>query len=355
VPRIILRQAQDDIEYNSFCPMKISRFMSEALFNPASGYYRTKNPIGKNSDFITAPEISQTFGELLAAYFLQIAATKKSKIAFVEMGAGKGTLFFDILNSIKKLAVKNIPEALDFLERSTFHIVEIGEVLREAQQKKLAEFSVAWHENFENFLAQNHNQEIFFLSNELFDCFPIDQFVLTEIGWRERIVGGKDFALAPFSKEIHNFVEKEIAALAPIGAVFEFSEAARNFMAQLCEALQKQGGIAINIDYGYIKNEFANTLQALKNHQKCSPLENVGEADLTALVDFAALEKITKNHSLNSSLITQAQFLQGLGIEERRKQLLIKNPEKTAEINSAIDRLIGADQMGDLFKCLIIW
>lgn len=332
--------------------------MSEALFHPTSGYYRTKNPIGKNSDFITAPEISQVFGELLAAYFLQIASSKKSKIAFVEMGAGKGTLFRDILISIKKLAARNIPEAVDFLERTTFHIIEIGEVLREVQQNNLAEFPVMWHENFKNFLAQNQSRELFFLSNELFDCFPIDQFVLTEIGWRERVVifeSSPRFALAPFNKKIHDFVEKEIVALAPIGAVFEHSLEARNFMAQLCGVLKKHGGIAINIDYGYIKNEFANTLQALKNHQKCNPLENAGEADITALVDFAALEKIAKDHELNSSLITQAQFLQGLGIEERRKNLLEKNPEKTAKINSSIDRLIASDQMGNLFKCLIIW
>jgi len=130
---------------------------------------------------------------------------------------------------------------------------------------------------------------------------------------------------------------------------------ARNFMAQLCGALKKQGGIAINIDYGYIKNEFANTLQALKNHKRCDVLENIGESDITALVDFLALENIAKNQGFNSSLISQAQFLTGLGIEERRKMLLLKNPEKSSEINSAIDRLIGADQMGDLFKCLIIW
>lgn len=335
--------------------MKISRFMSQALFDPATGYYRTKNPIGKNSDFITAPEISQVFGEILAAYFLQIASAKKSPIAFVEMGAGQGTLYFDILNSIKKLAAKNIAPAVEFLERATFHIIEIGEVLRRTQQKNLAEFPVKWHENFADFLAQNSHREIFFLSNELFDCFPIDQFVFTEIGWRERIVSGSTFTLAPFTKETHNFVENEIGILAPIGAVFEYSLAARNFMSELCRALKKQGGIAINIDYGYVRNEFANTLQAVKNHQKCSVLENVGEADITAWVDFSALEKIAKNHGLNSSLITQAELLTGLGIEERRKNLLLKNQQKSREINSAIDRLIDSDQMGNLFKCLIIW
>ena len=126
-------------------------------------------------------------------------------------------------------------------------------------------------------------------------------------------------------------------------------------MTQLCEALKTQGGIAISIDYGYIKNEFANTLQALKNHQKVDVLENVGESDITALVDFSSLQKIAKNHDLESSLISQKEFLTGLGIEERRANLITKNPQKKSEINSAIDRLIDSSQMGDLFKCLIIW
>ncbi len=329
--------------------------MSEALFHPLHGYYRTKNPIGKNSDFITAPEISQVFGELLAVYFLQIASTKKSQIAFVEMGAGKGTLFCDILNSIKKLAQKNIAPAVDFFERTTFFIIEINPILQKIQQKNLHEFNVSWCESFSDFITKNSDREIFFLSNELFDCFAIDQFVLTEIGWRERIIKGDKFILADFDKKIHDFVEKEIKALAPIGAVFEYNLAAREFMAQLCEALKKQGGISINIDYGYTKNEFANTLQALKNHQKTNVLENVGDSDITSLVDFTSLQKIVQNFALNSSLVSQAQFLQELGIEERRKILLTKNPEKKFEINSAIDRLIDLNQMGELFKCLIIW
>jgi SAM-dependent MidA family methyltransferase len=197
--------------------------------------------------------------------------------------------------------------------------------------------------------------EIFFISNELFDCFPVDQFVLTESGWRERMIADKNFTLAPFDKKTHDFVEKEIATLAPMGAVFEYSFAARNFMSQLCEALRLQGGIAISIDYGYIKNEFVNTLQAVKNHQKVDVLENPGEADITTLVDFASLQKIATNSGLDSSLISQKEFLIGLGIEERRRILIKKNPQKKSEINSAIDRLIDSNQMGDLFKCLIVW
>jgi SAM-dependent MidA family methyltransferase len=334
---------------------KISDFINHALFDPASGYYRTKNPIGKNSDFITAPEISQVFGEILAAYFLQIASIKKSKIAFVEMGAGKGTLLCDILNSIKKLAKRNISEAVDFLECATFHIIEINPVLQKLQQENLRQFNVRWHENFSDFLSQNHDKEIFFLSNELFDCYAIDQFVLTEIGWRERMIENKKFVLADFDKKIHDFVEKEITTLAPIGAVFEYSKTAREFFTQLCQALRTQGGIAINIDYGYSENKFLNTLQAVKNHQKVDVLENSATADITALVDFLSLQKIAEKSGLNSSLVSQKEFLVSLGIQQRREILIEKNPTQKSEINSAIDRLIDSNQMGELFKCLILW
>jgi len=358
--------------------MKISHFINEALFHPDRGYYRTKNPIGKNSDFITAPEISQVFGELIAVYILQIISGKKSKIALVEMGAGKGTLLRDILVSIKKLADKKIPQALDFLARTAFNIVEINDVLKKIQQENLKDFSVAWYETFDEFLTRNpptplvaeaqfefgasppdkggwgvprSSEEILFISNELFDCFPIDQFIKTDIGWCERLVDSGRFVTGNFNPEIHQFVEKnlgfEASQKAPFGSVFEYSESAQKFMAQLCEALKNHGGIAINVDYGYAKTEFANTLQAIKNHQKTNVLENVGESDITAHVDFGALDKIAKNFGLNSSLVSQRDFLISLGIEERRKILINEN--------SAIDRLIAPDQMGELFKCHIIW
>jgi len=331
--------------------MKISQFMRQALFNEADGYYRTKNPLGKNSDFITAPEISQTFGESIALYLLQIFSHKKEKISLVEMGAGRGVMMFDILSVIKKLAEKNNAQAVDFIEFADFHIIEISEALTKIQQEKLRDFKVKWHRDFSDF--EKTAQKIFFISNELFDCFPIDQFVLTEIGWRERIIIDKNFTLAAFNKEIHQFVENEIGSLAPIGAVFEYSEEARKFINQLCQALQNHGGIAINFDYGYFKHDFANTLQSLKNHEPVSVF--TPDCDITARVDFAALDKITKNYSLNSSLITQREFLISLGIKDRQKILIEKNPQLAAEITSAIERLIDPKQMGELFKCHIIW
>jgi NADH dehydrogenase [ubiquinone] 1 alpha subcomplex assembly factor 7 len=338
--------------------MKVSDFISHSLFDPQSGYYRTKNPIGKNSDFITAPEISQTFGELTSAYLLQIFSVKKTRFSLVEMGAGKGTWMRDILITIKNLADKKIPQAVDFLERAEIHIIEINEVLQKIQKENLKDFTIFWHENFEEFLTEQKG-EICFISNELFDCFEIDQYVKTDIGWCERLIDSNRFVTAKFNPEIHRFVEDQIGFLAsenaPINAVFEYSLTAKNFMEQLCKALKAQGGAAIIIDYGYVENIFANTLQAIKNHRKINVLEATREADITALVDFSMLQKITKNFELNSSLISQREFLMTLGIEERRAQLVKNNLAKKAEINSAIDRLIDSGQMGELFKCLIIW
>lgn len=331
--------------------------MHKALFDKDNGYYRTKNPIGKDSDFITSPEISQVFGELLAVYLLQIFSTQKGEISLVEMGAGRGVLFFDILSSIKKLAEKNNALAIDFFNRTTFHIVEINEILKKIQQDKLSsvllprracddkEIEIKWHEKFEDFLQEA--DQIFFLSNELFDCFPIDQFVNTDIGWCERLIDRDSFVIKNFDPKIHQLIQELAGADAPFGAVFEYSDSAKFFMTQLSQALKTKGGIAINFDYGYFKTEFANTFQAVKNHQKTDALKTSGDTDLTAHVDFGALDKIAKNLGLNSSLITQREFLISLGIEERRKKLPAQD--------SAIDRLIAPDQMGELFKCHIIW
>lgn len=342
--------------------LKISEFMHEALFNQIHGYYQTTNPIGKNADFITSPEISQVFGELIAAYFLEFFSLKKNQISLVEMGAGKGTLFFDILTTINKLAEKKLPQAIDFIKLANFNIIEINPVLKEIQQKKLKNFQINWWNNFDQFL-ENNSDEIFFISNELLDCFPIDQFIKTQIGWQEKLVDLIDdkleFRLAKFDQVIHGLVEEKIKNISKkpqIGSIFEYSFPTQNFITQLGEAIKKFGGIAINIDYGYFESDFSNSLQALQNHQKTLVLENVGNSDITALVDFSSLIKIIEKLSLNFSYLTQKEFLISLGIEEREKTLIInKNQKERKEINLAIDRLISSAQMGELFKCLIFW
>jgi len=363
--------------------LTIAEFTQEALFNPLHGYYQKKIPIGKDGDFITAPEISQVFGELIGLYFLNLASGSKNPIALVEMGAGKGSLLRDFLLMIKKLAEKNIIEAQSFLEKTSIHIVEISPALQKIQKENLAEIGIQinWHDNFQGFLENvKKDEEIYFVANELFDCFPINQFIKTQEGWCEKVISLKDEELEFFiegfnplkNKIVEQLIKESLVCeqgsissdnkLGFVGngveenAVFEHSFSAANFMQELAQALHNQGGVALIIDYGYSKNEFKNSLQALKNHQFHDCLKNIGDADITALVNFSLLEKIAKKLALNSSLVSQKEFLEGLGIEERRKILLAeKNDEQKSDINSRINRLIEPSQMGELFKCLIIW
>ncbi len=346
--------------------MKISELIEKSLFDKQKGYYKTKNPIGKNADFITAPEVSQIFGELVAVYLIHIFQNSKNKISLVEMGAGRGTWFKDILQTINNLAKKNNEEALDFLERAQFHIIEINPVLQKIQQQNLQNFAIKWHENFEDFLSQK-NSEIFFISNELFDCFAIDQYVKSIEGWRERRVGFKgkidfknpQFFLEEFNSETHNFVEEKLGKFlsqnAPINAIFEYSKTAQDFMKKLCKSIVDNGGIAINCDYGYDKYNFSNSLQAIKNHRKVDFLDALENCDITAHVDFFALDKIAKNFNLKTSLISQRKFLIELGALERNQQLIEKNPNQAQELEKSLERLISPLEMGELFKFHIIW
>lgn len=348
--------------------LNIADFISEAMFNPLHGYYRTKKPIGKDGDFITAPEISQTFGELIAAYFLSLILASPNKIALVEMGAGKGTLFADIILTIKSLA-KKLGKDLEIKERVSFHIIEISESLTQIQQEKLHDYDaeITWYQDFAGFKKQNQSSEIYFFANELFDCFPTHQFIKTKAGWQEREVGilhdelvfvAQDFN--PLKHKIaQELVNQWLKAEDKIteGAIFEHSFAAINFMHELSQALKDQGGIGLVIDYGYLDLPLKSTLQALKNHQYHDVLKNVGDCDITTLVNFLALKNCAEKSQLKSSLVTQREFLLELGIEERRKSLNNFEQENSAakSHNLAINRLIDADKMGELFKCLIIW
>ena len=350
--------------------ISIADFVEFLLFNPQNGYYITKNPIGnkKDGDFITSPEISGLFGEMLAVYLLNLFSFQEEPIVLVEMGAGRGTLMLDVLSTIKKLAKTN-DVAKKFWQNCQVAIVEISPTLSKVQQQKLTEFKVAWYVDFASFLA-NYQQKIFFFSNELFDCFAINQFVKTTQGWQLRLVAFEgelanhnfsnlQFVLDDFCQKNHSFVcqmlGQETADLAPINAVFEYAPKSHIFANELATALKKQGGVAINIDYGYAKYEFANTLQVLKNQQKQNFLTACQNADITALVDFVLLQKVAKQHNLQCSLISQGEFLQQLGIITRAEILQKTHPQKAPQIATDVARLIDSSQMGNLFKVLLWW
>jgi hypothetical protein len=349
----------------------LSQIINKALFDKEKGYYRNKNPLGKNGDFITSPEISQIFGEVILNYLLYIFSEKKPKLSLVEIGAGRGFLFSDILKSLNNLVKKNHTLALDFISKASFHIVEINPVLIDIAHKNLQDlssiFKIKWHENFDDFLLAKQG-EIYQFSNEFFDCFPIDQFVKTKQGWCERVMSFEDYDkfsnpqifTANFTSQIDQFVKNQLPinsqSKAKINAVFEYSKEARSFMNQLSQSLHQHGGISINCDYGYYDYDFANTLQGMKNHQKIDFIDSLSGCDITSHVDFAALKAIADNFGLECQTLSQGEFLRSFGIEERAAILKSKNPDLADEIDCALQRLIGTskNQMGELFKCQIL-
>ncbi len=344
-------------------PLTIANFMQEAMFNPKKGYYKTHNPIGKNQDFITSPEISSIFGHLIAGYYLEFILKSTQEIAFVEMGAGLGTLFYDICNIFIKISQK-LGKKDELLSKLSFNIIETSPELTNIQQKKLAKLNlrINWYQDFTEFQENNKNRQIYFLANELFDCFEIHQFSKKNYQWQEIMVDLKEnklnLVLENFVQKKHEFIEK-IAAENEIDGnkdeiIFEHSFTAQKFMNQLSLAIKNQGGICLIIDYGYFNSPLKSTLQAIKNHKKSNIFDNIYQSDLTAHVNFKMLKKTSENNALASSLVSQEHFLKSLGIQEKYQALRKRSDKNESEIH-AISRLTDPNQMGELFKCLIIW
>ncbi len=332
-------------------PLSVADFMNQAMFANTDSYYRAKNPVGKKGDFITSPEISQAFGETIAAYFLDQILSQTDVVSLVEMGAGKGTLFNDIYRSINKISQK-----LQLNPAINYAIIEISETLTKIQQDLLGN-KVKWYKNFTDFTIKT-SHKIYFVCNELFDCFATHQFIKTRLGWQERMIGLIENQLCFIAEEFNPLKNKIITEIftrlhpqinLQENDIFEHSFAAINFTDQLCEKIKNDGQMALIIDYGYVDCPLKSSLQAVKNHQYSDVLQNIGQADLTSLVDFSALQKTAQKHNLHSSLINQGDFLISLGILERKKAL------KDVDTSDAIDRLINKNQMGEVFKFLLIW
>ncbi len=344
---------KDKIFKNGY--VTIEDFINLSLFHSKFGYYINRNPIGKVSDFTTSPEISQIFGEIIAFFLIDFWQKKYSnqKINLVEMGAGHGTLMYDFLRISKKVP--------SFYQNVNINIIEINQKLKNIQQNKLQDFSVKWWPNFDKFSQNCKNDPIFFISNELFDCFAIDQFVLKDNIWHQKVVilDGKQLKFDKIKTEIdvETLIAEESRENVKNGAIVERSLAAENFMDRLSTEVCKRGGIAINIDYGYYMNFFKDTLQSVKSHKFSNILNDIGKSDITSHVNFYKLAKISINNELNVNFMTQREFLLSNGLDLRRKILLqsVKTKKEVAMMNSDIGRLIDEDQMGNLFKVMIAY
>lgn len=335
-------------------PISVADYFALCLADPEHGYYKTKEPFGHEGDFITAPEISQLFGEMLGIYLVQSwqKHMPKGPIRLVEIGPGRGTLMADALRVISQ-AQKT------YLNQLTIHMVETSPRLREKQADTLSVYKdkITWHDTFEDV----PDGFTLLVANELFDAIPIRQFVKTDKGFRERMVtidaddqlnftvgvAGIDPDLLPENHKIQ-----------PMGTIYELAPARANVMASIANRLSEQGGSALVIDYGFNAAGFGDTLQAIRKHDYDHPLANPGVADLTSHVDFETLMHIS--HAAGSHIhgvMHQGDFLVGLGLLQRAGALGHNKDHTTQqEIRSAVERLAGEGQgnMGELFKVLAI-
>ena len=328
-------------------PLSVATYMELCLNHPAQGYYRRGQPIGAAGDFITAPEVSQMFGELIGLWCAAVwqAMGRPQCVNLVELGPGRGTLMADALR-----AAETVPA---FRDAVGVHLVETSESLRAEQAARLAIVRPTWHARLETVPPG----PVLVIANEFFDALPIRQFEQIDETWRERVV-----TLAPSTQTLHfaaiDATCAEAAGLgrAPAGAIAERSPAREALAAALAARIGADGGAALVIDYGHERPGTGDTLQALKRHRRHGVLDDPGSADLTAHVDFSALAAAARRAGAGVfGPVPLGRFLQALGIEARAARLRQDaSTEQAADIDAALRRLTGAHGMGRLFKALAI-
>jgi len=324
-------------------PITVADYMALCLDDPQHGYYATRDPFGAAGDFVTAPEISQMFGELIGLWAATVWRMIGAPPAFnlVELGPGRGTMMADALR-----AARIVP---GFREAAAVRLVETSPVLRARQRRTLEAFgSIAWHDSLDSV----PDGPSIILANEFFDALPVHQAVRERDGWHERTVEVGDNGMLRFGSAAA-LLDTNVIPLpfrdAPAGAIFEWR--APDMAARLARS-----AAALVIDYGHVRSGLGDTLQALRARRYDHPLAAPGEADLTAHVDFAALAAAAAAAGAHAhGPVEQAVFLRRLGIAERAAALkATANAEQAAAVDAALDRLTerSSTGMGALFKAL---
>lgn len=324
-------------------PVTLADYMAECLLNPEHGYYATRDPLGAAGDFITAPEISQMFGELIGLCLAQSWLDQGAPAGLlVEAGPGRGTLMADIWR-----ATAAVP---GFHQRMRIVLVEASPVLRQAQARRLAGAPVEWRDR----LDALPEAPLWFVANEFFDALPIRQFRRAGDGWREVVVGLDGTRLAPgltppapLADLAHRLADTQE------GDVIEICPAAGPAMQALAARIAPRGGAALIVDYGDWRSR-GDTFQALRHHAYVDPFAEPGRADLTAHVDFEALARAARPLRA-SRLEPQGALLRALGIEARAARLAQSLAGEARERHqAALRRLTDDGEMGTLFKALAL-
>ena len=327
-------------------PISVAEFMARCLHDPQDGYYARHPRLGADGDFITAPLVSQMFGELLGLWAIEVwdRLGRPAPFRLVEMGPGDGTLITDALR-----AARLVPE---FLQAAELWLVETSAPLRALQAQAIAPSGreATWVPSFGDVPA---GAPLILVANELLDCLPARQFVRTPQGWAERRVGLDSegeltFGLAPAPS---GFLPPPGLETSPPGSIIEISPAQEALGRAVGERIACDGGAALFSDYGRARAEPGDTLQGLRAHRKLDPLEAPGDCDLTVHADFPAFATAARaGKAAVTAIRTQAAFLQALGIEQRAAALARARPDRAEVIARQLERLIAPDQMGDLFK-----
>jgi NADH dehydrogenase [ubiquinone] 1 alpha subcomplex assembly factor 7 len=333
-------------------PMPVWRYMELCLMHPRHGYYLSRDPLGREGDFTTAPEVSQMFGELLGLWAAWVwrAIGSPPLLRLIELGPGRGTMMADALRAMRVLP--------PLYQALSVHLVEINPVLREKQKAVLSgSREIAWHDTIDD--VPDGPAIIF--ANEYFDVLPIHQVVKRETGWHERTVeidstGELVFGAAPEPTPHFDVLLPPLVRAAPSGAVFEWRPDAE--IMKIASRVRDQDGAALIIDYGHLRSDAGDTFQAIARHSFADPLKNPGQADVTAHVDFQALVRAAEDlRARVHGPVPQGDFLRRLGIETRALTLMAKaSPEVSEDISGALKRLVtgGHGGMGSMFKVLAI-
>lgn len=317
-------------------PISVAQFMGESN----ALYYASRDPLGAAGDFVTAPEVSQVYGEMIGVWLADVwtRAGLPDPVAYVELGPGRGTLARDALRVMARMGLK--PQV---------HLVEGSPSLRDIQHDALPQ--AHFHDDLSSL---PDDRPLLTVANEFFDALPVRQLVRTAQGWRERMIGleGENLVFVAGDRPMDAALPQDLAEGAA-GTIIETNPGAAAVMRELAARLVAQGGAALVIDYGYVEPQTGSTLQAVRAHAKVDPLTLPGEADLTAHVDFAALGAVARAAGARTlGTAGQGPWLTAMGIDLRREALAQAVPARAEELAAACHRLIHPDEMGALFKVM---
>ncbi len=337
------------MKINKSTNLSLDQFINWALYDKNSGYYMKQNPFGKEGDFITAPNITRLFSEIITIWLITFLKSLDSpkKFNLIELGAGNGEMIKVICETLK-----NFPEHFG---SCNFMIHEKSQYLIEQQKKNLKSEKITWIQNLE----KNYTSPTIFLANEFFDALPIKQFFKRQDDWYEKFVdlkNPKDVKFNEVKTNIKIIEEKLNFEISKDQNIIEYSPDAFKYLKIIADIIEENEGGILIIDYGYLNQKMQDTLQAVNNHKYSNILENIGESDITYNINFKLFQKfINQYENLDTLVTTQKKFLTSMGILQRA-EIVSKDIDfsKKTDLFYRIRRLIDEKQMGELFKVMLI-